>query len=65
MYLKDVLPNAKDSLVYRNTLVPIHTVVAARLTKGRDPSRFFLVQFTKKDYENSAWIREIFGPQRY
>ena len=64
-YLKDLLPNADKSVVYRNTLRPIHTFVAARLTRGRNPTRELLVQFTEKDYENSAWIPEKFVPQRY
>ena len=64
-YLKDLLPNADKSVVYRNTLLPIYTVVAARLTGGRDPTRELLVQFTERDYENSAWIPERFVPQSY
>ena len=64
-HLKDVLPSAKHSVVYRQNLVPIHTVVAARLTKGRDSMTELLVQFTKTNYENSAWIFEKFVPQRY
>ena len=32
VYLKDILPNAKHSVVFRQTLVPIHTVVSARMT---------------------------------
>ena len=65
VHLKDVLPNAEHSVVFRQTLVPIHTIVAARLTKGEDPVQEFLVQFTRTDYENSAWISERFIPQRY
>jgi hypothetical protein len=40
-------------------------VVAARMTKGRDPIPEVLVQFTKTDYENSAWISEKFVPKWY
>ena len=65
VYLEDILPNAKGSVVYRNTLIPIHTFVAARLNKRRDSSPELLVQFTKRDYENSAWTPEQFVPQRY
>jgi len=65
VYLKDILPNAEHSVVFRQTLVPIHTVVATRMTKGRDPTPEMLVQFTETDYENSAWISEKFVPKRY
>jgi hypothetical protein len=64
-YLKDLLPNADKSVVYRNTLLPIHTLVASHMTRGRNPVRELLVQFTEKDYENSAWIPEMFVPQKY
>ena len=30
VHLNDVLPNAEHSVVYRQTRVPIHTIVAAR-----------------------------------
>ena len=63
VYLQDILPNANNSVVYRQTLVPIHTVVAARMTRGRDPIPEVLVQFTKTDYETSAWISEKFVPK--
>ena len=49
VYLKDVLPNAEHSVVYRQTPVPMHTVVAAGLSKGRDPIRQLLMSFTEKD----------------
>ena len=65
VYLQDILPNANNSVVYRQTLVPIHTVVAARMTRGRDPIPEVLVQFTKTDYEKSAWISEKFVPKWY
>ena len=65
VYLKDVLPNAKHSVVFRQNLVPIHTVVAARMAKGKDPIPEVLVQFTKTDYENSAWISEKFVTKWY
>jgi len=42
-HLKDLLPNADKSVVYRNTLLPIHTLVATHLSRGRDPIRELLV----------------------
>jgi hypothetical protein len=62
-YLKDLLPDAGSSVVYKNSLVPIHRVVADRLSGGVDPTREFLVQFTEQDYENSAWVKEKFVPR--
>ena len=63
IHLKDLLPNADHSVVYKNTLVPLYSVVADRLNGGG--KRELLVQFTKTDYENSAWIAEKFVPQSY
>ena len=65
VHLKDVLPNAELSVVYPHTFVPVHTIVAARLSKRGGPVQEFLVQFTETEYENSAWIPEKFVPQRY
>jgi len=62
-YLKDLLPDAGTSVVYRNTLLPIHTVVAARETKGGKSE--LLVQFAKDHHENSAWVLEKFVPRPY
>ena len=64
-YLKDLLPNASSSVVFKNTLLPIHQVVAGRLTGWGNPTRELLVQFAKDAYENSAWVKEKFVPQRY
>jgi hypothetical protein len=63
VHLKDLLPNADTSVVYKSTLVPLYSVVADRLNGGG--KRELLVQFTKTDYENSAWIPEKFVPQSY
>jgi hypothetical protein len=62
-YLKDLLPGADASVVFQNTLLPIHTVVASRLTGGG--KRELLVQFSESNYENSAWVREKFVPRPY
>ena len=64
-YLKDWFPNASGTVVYRNTLLPIHEVVADRWSGRAVPTRQLLVQFSKEDYENSAWIHDKFVPQRY
>jgi hypothetical protein len=64
-YLKDLLPHAASSVVFKQSMVPIHSVVAERLSGGSVPTREFLVQFTEQDYENSAWIKQKFVPQRY
>ena len=63
VHLKDLLPNADKSVVYKNTLVPLYSVVADRLNGGGGCE--LQVQFTKTDYENSAWIAEKFVPQPY
>ena len=63
-HLKDMLPNASSSTVFKNTMMPIHYVVAARLARG-GTVRELLVQFSKKDHENSAWIPEKFVPQTF
>ena len=47
--------------MFNDTLLPIHTVVAARLTKGG--GRELLIQFAKDNYENSAWVLETFVPR--
>ena len=65
VHLKDLLPNASTSVVFRNTLLPIHLVVSDRMSGGRNPSAELLVQFTKDAYENSAWVKEKFVPQQY
>ena len=62
-YLKDLLPGDEASVVFQNTLLPIHTVVASRLTGGG--KRELLVQFSESNYENSAWVREKFVPRPY
>jgi len=64
-YLKGILPNASSSVVFRNTLLPVHQVVADCLTGGRNPTRELLVQSAKDAYENSAWVKEKFVPKRY
>ena len=45
IYLQDLLPDASTSVVFNHTLLPIHTVVAARTTKGGKSE--LLVQFAK------------------
>jgi len=50
-------------VVFRNTLLPIHTVVAARETKGGRSE--LLVQFVKYHHENSAWVLAKFVPRHY
>jgi len=62
-YLKDLLPNADSTVVFRQTTLPIHKVVAARVTKGG--KRELLVQFAKDHHENSAWVLEKFVPPLY
>lgn len=52
-------------MVFKNTMVPLHRVVADRLSGGRTPTRELLVQFTEDDYENSAWVKQKFVPQIY
>ena len=52
-HLKDILPDASSSVVFKDTMMPIHQVVAARLAMG-GTVRELLVQFSKKDHENSA-----------
>jgi len=63
-HLKDLLPNASTSVVFKDTMMPIHQVVADRLVRGGTVQEL-LVQFSKKDHENSAWIPEKFAPQPY
>ena len=50
-------------MVFRNTPLPIHTVVAARETKGGKSE--LLVQFAKDHHENSAWVLAKFVPRPY
>jgi hypothetical protein len=47
-YLKDLLPHAASSVVFKQSMVPIHSVVAERQSGGRVPTREFLVQFTEQ-----------------
>jgi hypothetical protein len=63
--LKDLLPDAENTVVFQNTQYPIRRVVADRLSRGGNPSRKFLVQFTEEGYEDSAWIKEKFVPRRF
>ena len=58
-----MLPDADSSVVFNNTLLPIYTVVAARLTKGGEQE--LLIQFAKDNYENSVWVLEKFVPRPY
>ena len=60
-YLKDLLPHAEALVVFQNTLLPIHTVVADRLMGGG--RRELLIQFSESNYENSAWILEKIVPK--
>jgi len=62
--LKDLHPSANNSVVFENTFVPIHRVVADRSSGGRTPSCQLLVQFSENEYENSAWTLEKSVPQR-
>ena len=50
-------------MVFRDTMLPIHTVVAARVTKGGESE--LLVQFAEDHHENSAWVLEKFVPRPY
>ena len=59
-----MLPDASSSVVFKYTMMPIHQVVAAQLARGGGV-RELMVQFSKKDHENSAWIPEKFVPQPY
>jgi len=63
--LKDLLPDAENTVVFQNTQYPIRRVVADRLSRGGNPSRKLLVQFTEEGYEDSAWIKEKFVPRRF
>ena len=63
--LKDLLPDADNTVVFQNAHYPIRRVVADRLSKGGNPSRKFMVQFTEEGYEDSAWIKEKFVPRRF
>jgi len=63
-HLKDMLPDASSSVVFKDTMMPIHQVVAARLVRG-GTARELLVQFSEKDHENSAWIPEKFVTKPY
>ena len=60
--LKDLLPDADNTVVFQNAQYPIRRVVADRLSKGGSPSRQFLVQFMEEGYEDSAWIKVQFVP---
>ena len=35
LYLKDLLPNAKHCVIFKDTLLPIYQIVADRVSKGR------------------------------
>jgi hypothetical protein len=61
IYLKDILPDSDSTVIFKNTPVPVHCVVADRLSGGKVPTRELLVH----DYENSAWIKDKFVPQSY
>jgi len=63
VYLKDLLPNADSTVVYKNTQMPIYQVVASQL--ARRGGHELLVQFVKGDFADSAWIPERFVPTRY
>jgi hypothetical protein len=63
--LKDLLPDAENTVVFKNTQYPIRRVVADSLLRGANPSRKFQVQFTEEGYEDSAWIKEKFIPRRF
>ena len=59
------MPDAENTVVFQNAQYPIRRVVADHLSRGGNPSRKFLVQFTEEGYENSAWIKEKFVPRRF
>ena len=63
-YLKDLLPHADSSVVFQNTLMPIHQVVAAHLAGGGDTS-YWTRATGKGDYADSGSIHEIFVPKQY
>ena len=53
-------PHSDTLVLYKHTL---YSVVADRFVGGG--KRVSLVQFTKSDFDNSAWIPEKFVPQPY
>ena len=61
--LKDLLPNADSTVVFKNTHMPIYQVVVSQLARGGRTE--LLVQFVTGDFADSAWIPERFVPQRY
>jgi hypothetical protein len=63
LYLKDLLPNAKHCVIFKDTLLPIYQIVADGVLKGGGAQMF--VQFANDNYENSAWVLTKFVPQQY
>ena len=63
VYMKDLLPNADSTVVFKNTQMPIYQVVASQWAWGGGHE--LLVQFVKGDFADSAWIPEKFVPPRY
>ena len=64
-YLKDLLPDAATTVVFRNRQLPIYRVVASQsVGGGRGPTsrNSLLVQFTEGNLDDNAWIPERYVP---
>jgi len=62
-HLKDLLPNAATTVVFRHRLMPIYRVVASQSVEGG--GHLLLVQFAKGNLDDSAWIHEHYVPASY
>jgi len=64
-HLKDLLPDAATTVVFRNKQLPIYRVVASQSVGGGDRGNDLLVQFAKGNLDDSAWIHERYVPISY
>ena len=62
-HLKDLLPDAATTVVFRCRQLPIYRVVASHsFGGGRD---LLLVQFARSNPDDTAWIHEKYVPVGY